>query len=81
MSKAWRIMGFLKENGDRVFFSTEVVEALKDHGVRVEDIMANLRLYERKGVVYMTGYKMEESEMPFREGYLLTWLDQGKPRV
>jgi len=81
VSKAQRIMGFLEENGDRAFFSTEVVEALKGHGVRVEDIMANVRRYERKGVVYVRGYKSEERETPFREGYLLTWLDQNKPRV
>ena len=81
LSKARRILGFLEENGGRAFFSTEVVEALKDHGVRVEDIMSNVRRYEKKGMVYVRGYKTEESETPFREGYLLTWLDQCKPRV
>jgi hypothetical protein len=42
--------------------------------------MANVRRWEKQGLVYVRGYKTEERETPFREGYLVTWLDQGKPR-
>ena len=26
------------------------------------------------------GYRYHDRETPFREGYLITWVDQGKPR-
>jgi len=80
VSKAQRIMDFLKEHGDEAFFSTEVVEALTRYGVKSGDIMSNVRRYERRGLVYVRGYKGEERETPFREGYLLAWLDPGRPR-
>ena len=79
-SKAQRILGYLEENSGEAFFSVEVVEALAEHGVKPGDMMSNLRRYERRGLVYVRGYKGEERETPFREGYLLTWLDPELPR-
>jgi len=80
VSKAQRILEYLKENRGEAFFSVEVVEALAEHGVNPGDIMSNVRRYERRGLVYVRGYKGEERETPFREGFLLTWLDPDAPR-
>ena len=80
VSKSRRIREFLRENGDRAFFSTEIVEALSGYGVLSRDIMSNVRRFERKGLVYVRGYKSDDGQTPFREGYLLTWLDPGVPR-
>jgi len=79
-SKAKAILGFLEKNGDRAWFSKEIAESLKDKGVRISDIMANVRRFERKGLVYVRGYKSEDRQTPFREGYLITWIDSEEPR-
>ena len=39
ISKAQRVLGFLKENRDGAFFSKDVVEALAEHGVKTRDVM------------------------------------------
>ena len=80
ISKARRVLGFLREHGEEAFFSTDVVESLKEYGVRNHDVMANVRRFERRGLVYVRGYKTDERQTPFREGYLLTWLDPKKLR-
>jgi len=79
-SKARAILDFLKKNKDRAFFSREIAEALKDRGVEVRDVMSNVRRFERKGLVYVRGYKTDDRQTPFKEGYLITWLDPDKPR-
>jgi len=80
VSKSQRIMEFLEDNGDKAFFSRDVVDALEEHGVKPSDIMSTVRRYERKGMVYARGYKSDERETPFRRGFLLTWIDGGLPR-
>ncbi|MCJ7732770.1 hypothetical protein MUP51_10690 [Candidatus Bathyarchaeota archaeon] len=75
ISKAKRVLGFLEEHRDGAFFSVEIVDALSEYGVKPGDIMANVRRFERKGLVYVRGYKSDEGQTPFQEGYLLTWLD------
>ncbi|MGC8849250.1 MAG: hypothetical protein ACP5QI_02115 [Candidatus Bathyarchaeia archaeon] len=80
VSKAKLILDFLANHGDRAFFSTEVAEALKDKGIKPSDIMSNVRRFERKGLVYVRGYRSHDRQTPFKEGYLLTWIDQDKPR-
>jgi len=57
-----------------------VAEALKDKGIKPRDIMTNVRRFEEKGLVYVRGYRTDYGETPFKEGYLLTWIDQDKPR-
>jgi len=79
-SKAQMVLDFLRRNKDRAWFSTEISEELKENGVRIGDIMPNVRRFERKGLVYVRGYKLEDRQTPFKEGYLLTWLDVGKSR-
>jgi hypothetical protein len=76
VSKARRVLDFLRENGDKAFFSRDVADALAGFGVKTRDIMSNVRRYERQGLVYVRGYKTDETETPFKRGYLLTWLDQ-----
>jgi len=80
VSKAQRVLNFIKKHRDQAFFSSEIAEALKEHGVKARDVMANVRRFERKGLVYVRGYKTDERQTPFKEGYLITWLDPEKPR-
>jgi len=79
-SKAAFIREFLESNLGRAFYSTQVVEALKDNGVRIADVMSNVRRWEKRGSVYVRGYRSNDRETPFKEGYLLTWIDQSKHR-
>ncbi len=79
-SKAKLILNILKKNSRRAWFSKEIADALKDRGVKPRDVMSNVRRYERAGLVYVRGYRTEERETPFKEGYLITWVDQAKPR-
>ncbi|MBT0159031.1 hypothetical protein G4O51_03500 [Candidatus Bathyarchaeota archaeon A05DMB-2] len=44
------------------------------------DIMANVRRFEKRGLIYVRGYKMGDRQTPFKDGYLITWLDPEKPR-
>ena len=79
-SKASRIRDFIKKNNGKAFFSIEIAEALKEHGVKVGDIMSTVRRMERDRTVYVRGYRYHDRETPFREGYLITLIDQGKSR-
>lgn len=42
--------------------------------------MTNVRRLERKGLVYVRGYRTGYGETPFKEGFLITWLEPSKPR-
>ena len=79
-SKAKIIYEFLERNKDSAFFSKEIAEALKEKGVKPPDIMTSVRRLERKGLVYVRGYRTGRGETPFKEGFLITWLDPSKPR-
>jgi len=79
-SKAGLILAFLKRHRDRAFFSTQVAEALKGFGVKTSHVMSNARRFEKGGLVYVRGYRMNDRQTPFQEGYLLTWIDPRKPR-
>jgi len=79
-SKAQRILEFLERYRNRAFFSKDIADALKSHGVKVRDVMSNIRRFEKKGLVYVRGYKTDNRQTPFKKGYLITWLDQEKPR-
>jgi len=80
VSKAKRVLSFLIDNPKEAFYSTQVVERLSEYGVLVRDVMANVRRFERHGLVYVRGYKTDDRETPFKEGYLLTWVDPRLPR-
>lgn len=80
VSKAQLIMKFLEDNSDHAFFSTEIHETLRDEGVKQSDIMSTVRRYEKKGIIYVRGYRTHDRQTPFQEGYLLTWIDPDKPR-
>ncbi len=79
-SKAKIILELLRKNKDKAFFSKEIAEALKDKGIKPPDVMSNVRRFERKGLVYVRGYRASYGETPFKEGYLVTWIDPSKPR-
>jgi hypothetical protein len=42
--------------------------------------MSSVRRLEKKGMVYVRGYRMHDKQTPFKDGYLLTWIDIGKSR-
>lgn len=79
-SKAQIIREFIEENGDRAYYSIEIFEALKDEGIKQRDIMSTVRRAEKKGLVYARGYRTHDKQTPFKEGYLITWIDHNKPR-
>jgi len=79
-SKAQRVLDFLEENRDRAWFSVEIAESLKEHGVKIGDIMPNVRRFERRGQIYVRGYMLEDRQTPFKEGYLITWMDPNRLR-
>jgi len=76
-SKARMILEFLEENKDKAFYSVDIVKAL---GIKPADVMCNMRRYERKGLVFIRGYNSHNRRSPFQRGYILTWIDQDKPR-
>ena len=79
-SKAKLILEFLKKNSNQAFFSTDIVKRLSSREVRVSDIMANARRWEHQGLVYIRGYRQDDRQTPFKEGYLLTWINQDEDR-
>ena len=79
-SKAELIRNFIKENSDRAFYSNEIVEALKEEDIEQRDIMSTVRRAESKGLIYVRGYRAHDRQTPFKDGFLLTWIDQEKPR-
>ena len=81
VSKAHCIQEFLFQNRDRAHFSKSIVEALKSQGVKPSDIMSAVRRLESMGLVYVRGYRLHDKQTPFKEGFLLTWVDKGKSRA
>jgi len=79
-SKAEIIRKFIKENAEKAFYSREIVETLKDQGIKRRDIMSTVRRAEDKGLVYVRGYRTHDDQTPFKEGYIITWIDSSKPR-
>jgi DNA-binding Lrp family transcriptional regulator len=76
-SKACKISKYLINNKEKAFYSNDVVKAL---GVKSCDIMANVRRFEKKGLVFVRGYQTHDGRSPFRKGFLLTYIDPDKPR-
>lgn len=79
-SKAQLVLDFLRKSSGRAFYSKEIVEALKDKDVRPYDLMPNVRRFEKKGLLFVRGYRADARETPFKDGYLITCVDQEKPR-
>ncbi|MEP0824872.1 MAG: hypothetical protein HRF40_05250 [Nitrososphaera sp.] len=79
-SKAQLVLNFLKQHSDKAFYSTEIFNALKEKGVTMPDIMTTARRYERKGLLYVRGYQTHDSQSPFQEGYLITWIEHDEDR-
>ncbi len=78
-SKASRILDFLRGNSGEAFYSTVIAAKLAGYNVCVRDVMSSARRWEAKGFVYIRGYKTDERQTPFREGYILTVVDRDKP--
>jgi hypothetical protein len=80
INKAEIIRQFLKDNADTAFYSTEIHDALKDQGIHQRDIMSTVRRAEKKCLVYVRGYQTHDKQTPFKDGYVITWIDATKPR-
>ncbi len=79
-NKSQLILSFLRDNVDKAFYNSEIPRLLKDQGINIRDVAANLRRYERKGQVFFRGYRSAEHETPFAAGYIVTYLDASKSR-
>jgi hypothetical protein len=79
-NKSQLILNFLKENLDKAFYTSQIAKTLKDQGITIRDIAANLRRYEKKGYVFFRGYRTAEHETPFAAGFIVTYLDPLKTR-
>ena len=79
-NKAQLILNFLRDNGDKAFYTTEIAARLKESSVTIRDVGVNLRRYEKRGQVYFRGYRNAEHETPFAAGYIVTYADPNKPR-
>jgi len=79
-SKARAIREFLSSNRDRALYSTEIAQRLKDIGVKAGDVMSCVRRLEARGLVYVRGQETSGRQVPFKDGYLVTWLDHNRPR-
>jgi len=79
-SKSKRIIRFLMENGDRAWYSTEIVERLTDDGIKSSNVMPAVRRAEKKGLLFVRGYRTETRQTPFSLGFLMAYIDQDKPR-
>lgn len=79
-SKAGLILQFIRDNAEKAYFTIDIVKALADFGVKSSDVMSNVRRWEKKGLVLVRGYRLDERQTPFKEGYLVTWIDPIKPR-
>jgi hypothetical protein len=77
-SKAQIVMNFLKDNSDKAFCSSDIAKNLQSNGVHPRDIMGTVRKNEK--TVYVRGYRTNQGQTPFKEGFLLTWIHQSKPR-
>jgi len=73
-------LNFLRVNSQRAFFTTEISKVLGSKGVKQSDVMSNVRRWEKKGLVLVRGYRLDERQTPFKEGYIVTWIDPKKPR-
>jgi len=76
-SKAKMILEFLEKNENKAFYSVDIVKAVDINSC---DVMSNMRRYEKKGLVFVRGYNSHNRRSPFQRGYILTWIDQDKPR-
>ncbi len=65
---------------NRAFYTSEIAKKLKDQGITIRDVAANLRRYERRGHVFFRGYRTAEHETPFAAGFIVTYLDASKTR-
>ena len=79
-SKSKAIRDFLVTNSSKAFYSIDIARELSDVGVKVRDVMGCVRRLEAAGSVLVRGYRTNERQTPFKEGYLITWIDSNKTR-
>lgn len=80
-SKARRIIRYIMENGGKALYSTDIFNALKEFGVKKPNIMSVVRRYDKRGVVFIRGFRTEKSQTAFTSGFLITRIDPELPRA
>ncbi|MCD6154655.1 MAG: hypothetical protein J7J22_02605 [Candidatus Verstraetearchaeota archaeon] len=43
--------------------------------MKAQDVMANIRIFKRKSLIYARGIRLMKGRCPFKEGYLTTWFE------
>jgi len=79
-SKSQLVLDYLKAHKGGAFFSADIYDALKDQGVKKGTVSYAIRYYEKKGSVFVRGYRSHSNKTPFQRGFLVTWIDRDKPR-
>lgn len=79
-SKADRIIRFIEENKEKAVYSNEIFDSLKELGIKKPDIMSVIRRHEKKGTLFVRGYRTEINQTPFTNDFLITWIDSSLPR-
>jgi len=79
-SKCGLVLDFLRRHRDRAFYTMDVYGALGEVLKRKSAVMDSVRYYERKGLIYVRGYRGGEDQTPFQHGFIVTFIDQDEPR-
>jgi len=79
-SKSRLVLEFLMDNRDRAWFSTEILGKLSNMGVKPCDVMPAARRYQKRGWILVRGYNSDNNSTPFRQGFLLTYINQDMPQ-
>jgi hypothetical protein len=79
-SKSQLVIDFLRDNSDKAWFSTQVRKQQGEDLIKACDVMTGVRSRAKKGWAYVRGYTTDSYSTPFRECFLLTWIDQDKPQ-
>ena len=80
INKADIIREYIHNNPDKAFYTIDIKDVLSDFDVKQSDVMNTVRRAEKKGLIYVRGYRTHDRPTPFIEGYIVTWLNQELPR-
>jgi len=79
-SKSQLVLDYLEDHKGGAYYSADIYDALKNSSVKKNTVSDAIRYYERKGLLFVRGYRSHGSKTPFQRGFLVTWVDQDKPR-
>jgi hypothetical protein len=76
VNKAEKIREYIQTSSDKAFYTIDVKDSLSEFDVKQPDVMNTVRRAEKKGLIYVRGYRTHDRPTPFTEGYIVTWLNQ-----